>query len=212
MTKAGKQNSKSALLEGTHPQPDAELIAAHRGGDERALEMLFARHLQPVFAFAVRYLNNRSDAEDVTQETFVKAWRALKKSALHPFGGFNPEKGRFKTWLLRIAKNTCIDVLRKRRATPLSELTAEEEDLSLSETCIDPAPLPEELLKKSETAELLAEALERMPPPHRLVLLLRYNDHCAFREIAEILGEPLHTVKSRHRRALAKLARILLRA
>jgi len=152
----------------------------------------------------------RQDAEDVTQEVFVKVWRNLKK--------FDQQKS-FKTWIFSIAKNASLDYLKKKKAIPFSEFSARGgsafggENVAgenmLAETLADPAPLPQELLERAGIAQVLNKTMEKLSPKYRMVLFLRYNDHFTFREIAETLGESINTVKSRNRRALIKIRKLL---
>jgi RNA polymerase sigma-70 factor (ECF subfamily) len=179
---------------------DKQLISAYLKGEEKSLEILIGRYLKPIYSFTSRYVGSTQDAEDITQDTFVKVWRSLEK--------FNPEKN-FKTWIFSIAKNTCIDFLRKKKTIPFSRFEKENGENSLLETIADSLPLPSELLERKGMGEALTKALESLSPQYRMVLFLRYNDHFTFREIAETLGEPLHTLKSRHRRALIMLKKIL---
>jgi RNA polymerase sigma-70 factor, ECF subfamily len=186
---------------------DEELAADYLNGDEKSLGVLFGRYLKPIYSFTYRYAGNGPAAEDITQETFIKAWRHLKK--------FDQSKS-FKTWIFAIAKNTSIDFLKKsqtasggRKTVPFSEFENEAGENAITETLIDPSPLPNELLEKAEVARMLNSAMEKLSFQYRAVLFLRYNDHFNFREIAESLGEPLNTVKSRHRRALAMLKKLL---
>lgn len=186
---------------------DQQLIADYLAGDEKSLEVLFGRYLKPIYSFTYRYVGGGQDAEDVTQEAFVKAWRNLKK--------FDQQKS-FKTWIFSIAKNTALDFLKKSRsvsgrkkAIPFSEFENEEGENMITETLADPSPLPHELLEKAGMAQVLTSAMEKLSPKYRMVLFLRYNDHFNFREIAESLGEPLHTITSRHRRALIQLKKLI---
>ena len=171
---------------------DEQLVGDYLKGDDKSLEVLIKRYLGPIYGFVFRFVRNREDAEEIAQEVFVKVWRNLKK--------FNQSKS-FKTWIFSIAKNTAVDFLRKRRVQVFSETEIE--------TVADPMPLPQELLEKAETAKLLESALNKLERKYRMVLLLYYNDHFNFREIAEILDEPLNTIKSRHRRALLMLRKLL---
>jgi len=171
---------------------DSQLVVDYLKGDEKSLEVLIKRYLKPIFSFVFRFTGNIHDAEDITQEVFVKVWWNLKK--------FDRQKS-FKTWVFSIAKNTAIDFLKKRRTQVFSETEIE--------TVVDPTPLPQELLEKAEAGELLKSALNKLELKYRMVLLLYYNDHFNFREIAEILDEPLNTIKSRHRRALLMLRKLL---
>jgi len=189
---------------------DNKLIGGYLAGDERALELLIQRYLKPVYGFVYRYAGNAQDAEDITQEVFLRVWRNLKR--------FDGEKS-FKTWIFSIAKNASLDFIKKKKTLAFSDFSArggsafggENEDgsNSLIDTLRDFSPLPLQLSELSEIRRVLENAKEKLLPKYSMVLSLRYNDDLTFREIAESLGEPLHTVKSRNRRALAKLLKIL---
>ena len=179
---------------------DKELIINYLEGNQESLEILIKQYLKLIYSFTYRYVGNAQEAEDVTQEVFVKVWRNLKK--------FDQEKS-FKTWIFSIAKNTAIDHLKKKRAIPFCEFENEEGENMITETLADPFPLPHELLEKAGIAHLLTSAMGKLSLKYRMVLFLRYNDHFNFREIAESLGEPLNTVKSRHRRTLVMLKNLL---
>jgi RNA polymerase sigma-70 factor (ECF subfamily) len=189
---------------------DEILIKKYLQGDEKSLEILIQRYLKPIYSFIYRFIGNEQDAEDVTQEVFVKAWRNFKK--------FDQEKN-FKTWIFSIAKNTAIDFLKKKKTIPFSEFSSQGESTfggenakgenMLTKKITDVAPLPNELLENVEIAQKLASAINKLSPKYRMVLFLRYNDHFNFREIAEIFGESLNTIKSRHRRAILILKKML---
>jgi len=200
---------------------DAQLIKDHFKGDKKSLEILIRRYLKPIYSFVYRYTGDANEAEDITQEVFVRVWQNLKK--------FSPRKNRScgenlgneqeksaKTWIFSIAKNASIDFLRKSRSAsggkksvPFSEFENETGGNALLDTLADPAPLASELFERTDAGYMLASVLEKLSPKYRMVLFLRYNDHFTFREIAESLGEPLHTIKSRHRRALILLRKLL---
>ena len=179
---------------------DEQLVTNYLKGDEEALEVLIKRYLKPIYSFTFRFVGNSQDAEDITQEVFVKVWRNLKK--------FDKNK-KFKTWIFSIAKNTTTDFFRKKKAIPFSEFKNKEGENVLIGTLADPAPLPNEVLEGAGIAQGLISAMEKLLPKYRIVLFLRYNDHFTFREVAEVLGESLNTVKSRHRRALIILRKLL---
>jgi RNA polymerase sigma-70 factor (ECF subfamily) len=179
---------------------DEILVKKYLAGDEKAFKVIVSRYLKPIYSFIYRYVGDGQDAEDVTQEAFVKVWRNLKK--------FDQQKS-FKTWIFSIAKNTALDFLKKKKAIPFSEFENEEGENMMTETLVDPSPLPNELLDKDGMTHILASAMEKLSPKYRMVLFLRYNDHFNFREIAESLGEPLPTITSRHRRALIQLKKLL---
>lgn len=178
---------------------DKELVMRARGGDDGAFAELVHAYLDMVYAFLARYMNDEAMAEDATQETFVKAWRALNR-----FDADRP----LKPWLLRIARNAANDALRKRRALPFSWLRRENDEgdeTGIEDTIADDAPLPEELFARREAVDILERALAALPERDRAVLLLRYADGLSFEEISAIMDAPANTVKSWHRRALLRL-------
>ena len=165
---------------------DAELISGYFLGDEKALEALFRRYFRQIYAFIYKYAGGAKDAEDITQKTFLKAWRNLKK--------FDTNKS-FKTWLFAIAKNMAIDFLRKKKDVLLSE----------AETLINPALSPMALSEKTEKFHNLVLAVGKLPQKYSEIISLRYNSGFSFAEIARFLGEKLNTIKSRHRRGILML-------
>lgn len=179
---------------------DEQLITDYLKGDEKALEVLIERYLKLIYSFVYRHVYNASEAEDITQETFVRAWRNLKKF---------DRRRIFKTWIFSIAKNACIDFLRKKKTIPFVEFENEEGENMLTQTLVDTNPLPDEILERADEAKRLSATIGKLPVKYRMVLFLRYNDHFSFREIGEILEEPLNTVKSRHRRGLVLLKNLL---
>ncbi len=194
-------------------QSDNQLINNYLKGETASLEILVKKYLKPIYGFIYRYVGSAQDAQDLTQEVFVKMWKNLKK--------FDPRRSRhatlrgrqqksFKTWIFSIAKNTSIDFIRKsQKVLPFSALENDEDGNSFADALVDPAPLSNELLERKDIAQALSSVMEKLTPKYRLVLLLRYNDHFTFREIAESLNEPLNTIKSRHRRSLIMLKRLL---
>ncbi len=181
---------------------DQKLIANYLAGDEKSLEVLINRYLKPIYSFVYRYVGNGEAAEDITQEVFVKVWRNLKK--------FDQNKS-FKTWIFHIAKNTSFDFLKKKKAIPFSEFENEEGENKLIETLANPTPLPSELLEQVGIEEMLNVIINQLAPKYRMVLFLRCNDHFTFREIAETLGESINTIKTRYRRGIAILRKLLKR-
>lgn len=179
---------------------DEQLIKKYLTGDDEALRQLIERYLKPVYNFVHRYVSSGGDAEDLTQEAFVNAWKNLKK--------FDQNK-KFKTWIFSIAKNASLNWIKKKKPDLFSAFENESGENALIESIADPSPLPDELFHRAGLAEQLSAAMAKLNPDYRTVLLLRYNDHFTFREIAESLGEPLHTIKSRHRRALILLKNLL---
>jgi len=176
---------------------DETLIRKYLEGDENSLEVLIKKYLKPIYNFLYRYLENQQDAEDATQKTFIKVWRNLKKF---------DQKRSFKIWIFQIAKNTAIDFIRKKKEILFSEF----ENEVLNKKIIDPASLKAtEISEKAEISQKINLIVKTLPSKYRMILLLHYNDHFTFREIAEILNEPLNTIKSRHQRAILILRKIL---
>ena len=179
---------------------DAQLVADYLDGDEQSLHVLIERYLKPVYYFVRSYGGSDSDAEDITQEVFVRAWRNLKK--------FDQEKS-FKTWIFAIAKYASIDALKKKKAINFSAFDDENGDNALFETLMDTGLLPDEIFEKKRVAKMLAGVTRLLSPAYRHVLSLRYQDDLTFAKISETLDEPIDTIKSRHRRALLTLKKIL---
>jgi RNA polymerase sigma-70 factor (ECF subfamily) len=180
---------------------DAELIQATIDGDTGAFSVLVGRYSRDVYGFTFFMAKNASDAEDITQETFVKVWKNVKK--------FKPEQ-RFKSWLLTIARNTTIDYIRKRRHAVFSDFDDEEGSNAIVETLADEERLADEIASIAESSEQTAEAVSKLPDIYRSVLALRYEGGLSFEEISKILKKPVNTVKSQHRRALIALRKIII--
>lgn len=180
-------------------QSESALIRASRSGDDQAFEGLILRYIRPVYAFALSITHDVPMAEDVTQETCIKAWKHLD--------GFDTSRS-FKTWIFAIAKNTAYDALKKKQALLFSAFAEADEDdsrESWADRIADEEPLADELLIREDTAHLLGEKLAGLPEDFRRILELRYREDFSLSEIAEILDEPYNTIKSRHGRAILSL-------
>jgi RNA polymerase sigma-70 factor (ECF subfamily) len=169
---------------------DEDLVLALQAGDTDSLGVLVARWERPLFRFAYRLLERREDARDICQETFL---RILKKSDRFQEGA------RFSTWMYQIALNLCRDHRRKKRRWGI--LVTEERNAS-SETAPEierfPSPDdPSEAVARRERRAAVVRALDRIPSEQREVLVLKEFEGLKFREIADILGCPESTVKSR---------------
>jgi RNA polymerase sigma-70 factor (ECF subfamily) len=160
---------------------DEQLLQDLQGGDTASLGILVARWEKPLYRFVYRLLPRQEDARDVCQETFL---RILRKA--HRFRSGS----RFSTWMYQIALNLCRDHARRHRRWRSFEWSARPEQESLAE---DPSVQAEQREKHAA----VLEALERIPAPQREVLVLKEFEGMKFREIAEILGCPESTVKSR---------------
>ncbi len=179
---------------------DKQLVKRYLKGDERALEQLIKRHVDAVYGFALSYVKSRAEAEDVAQETFIKVWKKLKQ--------YDQEKS-FRAWLLAITKNTALDHLKKKRAVPFSSFENEAGDNVLLQTYKSDLPSPMAEMMQNELAGEMAGLRSALSPKYQKVLDLKIDNDFTFREISLALMEPLNTVKSRYRRALEALGRLL---
>lgn len=173
---------------------DEQLVAHYLAGSERALEALVKRYIPRIYGYARNYTGNPDIASDITQETFVKAWKNLKRF---------DQRRNFKTWLFTIAKRTAVDWLRKREALPFSAL----EDAG--KNIVDNATPFIDRFAAQEVSRGLVLATAKLPNLYGTVICQHINDDLSFREIAEATGEPLNTIKSRYRRGLVLLKKLL---
>ena len=169
---------------------DGELIRRTGDGDHGAFEVLYRRYSRPVFGLALRRLGDRGRAEDAVQETFASIWRAA--------GTYKPERGPGAPWLYAVARNAIVDRGRAR-SEPAVE-TPEE---------VSGEPGPADRAEAGWTTWRLHRALEELTPNERIVIELAYWSGLSQSEVADYLGIPLGTVKTRTRSALARLADVL---
>ncbi len=170
---------------------DRRLVERCRAGDLMAFDEIVLRYQHPLFNVALRMLNSYEDAVDVTQSTFIKVFQRLDS--------YDPER-KFFSWLYRIQLNETINWMKRRR--PVVELPA---DLLSSEHD------PEEEYVKDEVALEVQAAIIELPIPLRQVIVFRHFGELSYQEIAEVLGIPMKTVKSRLFEARQKLRDILAR-
>jgi len=173
----------------TH-ETDADLIQRAGDGDRGAFEALYRRYARPVFGLALRRLGDRGRAEDAVQETFASVWRSART--------YRPDRGPGAPWLYAVARNAIVDRSRGRTdaSGDVPERAADEPD-------------PAERTEQSWVAWRVHRALEELPEREREVIALAYWSGLSQSEVAEFLGIPLGTVKTRTRAALQRLAEVL---
>jgi RNA polymerase sigma-70 factor (ECF subfamily) len=178
---------------------DEELVARSKTGDTESFNQLVRRWERPIFALAYRTLGREEDARDVTQETFLRAFRAL--------AGFKGD-AKFSSWLYRIALNLCRDWIRKERRAPL---VAVPDGVELEQMAPDRHDIVsvEELAARAELSRSVAVAMERLPADQRTAIVLKEYHGLTFQEIADLMNCPLSTVKTRVYQGLTLLRRHL---
>ncbi len=179
---------------------DAEWVVMAQSGDMRAFDRLVAKHRGKIYAMILSMVKNDADAWDLSQDAFVKAWKALPKFEA---------RARFSTWLFRISHNVVYDWLRKRRVESAGELNEEIFDASLIESGAATAPRqqkrPDEAMEQKELRGQIRDAIARLSDEHREVILLREVQGMDYKEIAEITQNSMGTVMSRIHYARKKL-------
>ena len=179
--------------------PDFNLVERCLSGDEAAWEALVRTHTRRVYGFCYRFTGKDSEAQDLTQEVFLRVFRSLKS--------YRSDEGAFATWLARLSRNLLIDHYRRSRQDRSTDSI--EEQLPMIEERAATSARPEGLLAGREASEVLQAALQRLTPDLREAVILRDLQEMEYREIAEVLKVPEGTVKSRLNRGRAELARVL---
>lgn len=168
-----------------------------RQGDELAWEVLVREHQSRIYGLTTHYVGSGEDARDVTQEIFVRIYKNLDDCT---------EPGHFVPWTIRIARNACIDHLRRRKARPPSQDVPVEEMVGLAGS----GPSPEESYFADARKRMVHLALKALSELSREIILLKDIQGLTFEEIATLLDVPVGTVKSRSNRARIELARKVL--
>ncbi|MFH0804110.1 MAG: RNA polymerase sigma factor [Candidatus Zambryskibacteria bacterium] len=182
-------------------EDDNEIVGAYLSGDLASFGVIIERHLGSVYNFVSRLSGDKDEANDITQEIFIKVWKNLKK--------FDTNKN-FKTWILAIARNTVIDWFRKKKSISFSQLNPpDRNEISFEETLVDVEPLPNEIFARKELTRELETALSKIRLDWREIIFLHYTEGLTFEEIGEVVGKPPNTVKSHHLRALHQIRNLL---
>lgn len=172
---------------------DKKLIQLCLDGNNRALEILISRHLKLIYSYVYKNVGSVSDAEDITQEVFIRVWKNLKK--------FDQKKS-FRPWIFQIAKNRSVDFLRRKKTIPFSRFENEKGQNSLIAS-IAAAPL--NLIEKISDRRVLSTAMQGLTDKEYKVINMRHDEGLSFKEIAQVFQESINTVKSRYRRTLGTL-------
>ena len=175
---------------------DYELAKQYLKGNEEAFDDLVKRYVNLIYRFVFGYVKDQAIAEDITQQVFLKVWKNIKKI---------DKNKNFKSWIYTIAKNTTLDYLKKKKAIPFSTFEMENGKNILTDGLVDPLKLPDKISEALEIKNIFAESLKMLSEKYKQVLSLYYYQYLNFREIAELLEEPINTIKSRHRRGLILL-------
>ncbi|MCS7023978.1 MAG: sigma-70 family RNA polymerase sigma factor [Bryobacteraceae bacterium] len=178
---------------------DSTLVERCLSGDETAWEDLVRTHTRRVYSVCYRFTNREQEAQDLTQEVFLRVFRSLRS--------FRYGEGSFLVWLMRLTRNLLIDHYRKNKIERATDSL--EEQLPRLELQAAESTRAEGLLSSREASELLQHALAKLSPELRETLILRDVEELEYREIAQVLGVPEGTVKSRLNRGRAELARLL---
>lgn len=198
---AGKALSLFDRLRGEPPatsdRPDAPLIERFKAGDTAAFGAIYERHYGRVVRVAWRMLGSRSQAEDVAQDVFIRAYHALPDFEV---------RARLSTWLYRVTVNACLDQLksgRRKYERPVEDGALERRRSG--------RPEPDAALAAEQRRRLVTEGITRLPEKYRVVIVLRDIEERPYKEIRDILGLPVTTLKMRAIRGREMLARVIER-
>ena len=173
-----------------------------QAGDMRSFDTLVKRWEKPLLNYCYRMVNDIALAEDLRQEVFLRIYRSAKTFRA---------RAKFSTWMYRIATNLCINTLAKPghwKETPVAAYL-ESESEGLDDRLIDPSDQPDEVVVKKERESWVRSAVACLPEDQRVVVIMRHYHDLKFREIAEILGCPISTIKSRMTTGMERLGQML---
>ena len=178
---------------------DEELVRAYADGDNEAFDILLKRHQERIFNYILRIIKNEDVANDIFQETFVKAILTIKQ-------GRYTENGKFPAWISRIAHNLIIDYYRQEKSENIQSSDLEDVDIfNRKELCEDTI---EDVIISHQIREDVKYLIRERPALQREVLTLRYYQNLSFKEIAEMTGVSINTALGRMRYAILNLRRI----
>ena len=172
---------------------DRQLVARVQKGDRRAFDLLVIKYQHRILALVSRFVPDFAEAQDVTQEAFIKAYRALP--------GFRGDS-QFYTWMYRIAVNTAKNYLVSRgRKTPTRDIDLDDAEFFTEEQNLKDIETPDSLLQRDQLHKVVFDAIEALPEELRMAVTLRELDGLSYEEIAEVMDCPIGTVRSRIFRA-----------
>jgi RNA polymerase sigma-70 factor, ECF subfamily len=179
---------------------EAELVEKCRSGDRDAWEIIVRRRHSRIYNLAYRFTGRFDEAEDLTQEVFLKVYRTLHS--------YRPESGSLETWMVRVARNHFIDHYRKHKTERL-QTDPLESDGHPSISVVTRTDNPGQAFDRQEAAKRIHSLLAQLPEDQREAVVLRDLEELTYEEITEILGVPIGTVKSRINRGRIGLARLM---
>jgi RNA polymerase sigma-70 factor, ECF subfamily len=180
--------------------PEISLVSRCLAGEETAWEELVRLHTRRVYGLCYRFTNSNSQAQDLTQEVFLRVFRTLRT--------FRAPEGSFANWLTRLTRNLLIDHYRRTRQERVTD-SIEGQLPVIEERGTGAGVRPDEALSGQETSEILQATLQKLSPDLREAVILRDLQEMEYREIAQVLAIPEGTVKSRINRGRAELGRLL---
>jgi RNA polymerase sigma-70 factor (ECF subfamily) len=169
--------------------PSEDLMTMIAKGDDSAFETLVNRHQTSVLNLIYRFIGDRTQAKDLSQEVFIRVWQAAKT--------YKPE-AKFRTWIYRITANLCFNELKSSSRKKWFSFFQSDEyhGNTLEETLSDDAPSAEDLLLEKERSRQISDALQSLPDKQRMALVLKRYDDLSYQEIAQILGCSVSAVES----------------
>jgi len=181
---------------------DRELVSRCQQGDMEAFEILVIRYQNKVYSLAFNMLRNETDATDLCQESFVRAWKSIQRFK---------QDSAFYTWMYRITTNLCIDFVRKRNRRPITPIddVVDIETNAVGDTPPSTNPQPTDEVHRRELGQQIAAAMEELTPEHRAVIQLREFEGLDYTDIAKSVGCTLGTVMSRLHYARKHLMKLL---
>ena len=179
---------------------DFALVEEAKRGSEKAYASLMNRYRDPVYFMLFKMVNNSTDAEDLTIETFGKAFQNID--------AYVPSYA-FSTWLFKVATNNCVDFIRKKHSSPIPCDNAHDSLDNIAVTLQSDLPDPEESLIKRQKTEALKEIMSQMKPKYQKLIQLRYYEEYSYEEISNELKVPIGTIKAELHRAKTKLYNML---